>query len=152
MATTTGTPMPTIQDEMNSLLQEAIRVAGGHLADAPTFAPFGLARTLGGQIERAEMTAEEGSVEVAAADVHSSLVQALADRRDLLVAAAVVSDLQARDSAGELITHLVRVEVEHRDEGGRTLAVLVSYDRADDGVVTFSDQPRTEPAERRIWV
>lgn len=152
MSTTSGTPDDQIQDDMAAVLQESLRAAAEHLVrSGSTFAPFAVVRDAAGQVESARLDASEDPVAVDAADAHAAIVQVLRERSGDLVAATIVSHLQARSADGEPGPLLVRLEAEHRDEAYATRTVLSRYTVAND-TVEFDESPAAEATDRLIWV
>jgi hypothetical protein len=131
------------QDDLDGLLNFTLPFAQEMLDDAGEFYPFGAAVDAHDEVRLLSGGPDLGE-HPASTEVLAVLLNGLRNERDVLRAAAVVSDVRLAD------TDAVRVELEHRD--GHALEVYLPYrkKRFLRGVDYF--ERTDEPGTRRIWV
>jgi hypothetical protein len=146
-----GTPTETIDAEMHAVLQECLRVGIDYLGKYDTFLPFALLFRPDDKLERIEVGTTDGSTDVDTQAAYEALVESIRGRAPELHAVGLVTDVQL--SRDETVEHeAIRVELEHRDAGGRALAAWMTYERGDGGAPTFSDELGSTDMPRRFWV
>ena len=106
------------QDELDELLDASLPFAQESLTKHGEFFPYALALSTSGEVRHVAGDPGEGE-QPSSIDVLRVLVEGLKGERDLLRAAAFVSDVRLPDSDA------VRVELEHVE--GQAIVVLLPY-------------------------
>ncbi|MCW2724932.1 MAG: hypothetical protein JWN35_1853 [Frankiales bacterium] len=131
-----------VPGDLDQLLSAAIEAASRMLSADGEFYPFAVAMTDGGELVSPAVDPEDERPD--ADKVVDLLVEALRDGREMIRAAAVVSDVTMAGDAGQE-RDAIRVELEPRE--GDAVTVVVPYD---EGPVL--DEPFGMAGERRVFV
>ena len=132
-----------VQDDLDGILDEALRAAQHFLEKNGEFFPFAVTLDAGGQMTMVAADPGEGE-QPASQSVLDMLYAGAADDRDRLRAVAFVAPVEA-DGQDE-----VRVETEHRDGGPAIAAFLPYATKRLRRSVTFGELT-AGTGERRVW-
>jgi hypothetical protein len=136
---------PQAQQDLDSLLDTAIRFAEQQLTTRGAFFPYAVATGNDGEPEMIAARPDSDDEHPPAADVLESCVAALDEKRADIRACALVADVRVPELGGDA----VRVELEHAE--GQALTVLLPYRKKRLGRgVDFGDV-RAQAGSRRIW-
>ncbi|MGE0790126.1 MAG: hypothetical protein AB7S26_30915 [Sandaracinaceae bacterium] len=138
---------PSVQDEMNELLNGAVEVASELLAKESEFLPFALALATDGEVFHIEP--EDDDLSGDEAQVVATLREGL--REEALSgrwkAIAVVADVTLEDESGEAMTSAIHITMEHAD--GDPVNCTVPY--AIEGEELELDDLFAEPGETVVF-
>jgi len=130
------------QDDLDGLLDASLPFAQEMLDKHGEFFPYALAVSASGETK--DVAGDPGEGEQPSSDaVLRTLVEGLRSERDMLRAAAVVSDVRLSDSDA------VRVELEHIE--GQALVVLLPYRQRRLRRGIEYGEIRASQGERQIW-
>lgn len=133
------------QEDLDTLLDLAVRFAQQQLDEAGEFYPFAVAVDAMGQVEIIAGRPDETDDHPQSADVFASCVAALAERLHTLRAGGLVSDVHLRS----LGTDAIEVTVEHVE--GQAIRVRLPYAKRRLGRGMRYGRLDAEPASRQIW-
>lgn len=134
---------PEAQDQLDELLSVALGFAQQELAEHGEFFPYAAAIDERGEPELIAARPAEGGGQPASADVIGACVEALAEKRERIQAAAVVADVSTPEGDA------IRVELEHAE--GHALAVLLPYSRKRFGRGVNYGELRAQAGRSQVW-
>jgi hypothetical protein len=130
------------QDDLDGLLNVTLPFARQMLAERGEFYSFGATVAVSGETRL--LAGDPGQGErPASADVLSTLLEGLRQRRSDPRAVAICADVRLEDSDA------VRIELEHRD--GQAMAVLMSYKKKRLGRGVEYQDLRVGTADKQVW-
>lgn len=133
------------QHDLDELLGAALGFAQRQLDEHGEFFPFAVAIRADGRTEMIAARPDLANDRPSSDDVISSCLAAVLDKRDEIRAAALISDVHARELLGDAI----EVNLEHAE--GAALTVLLPYTKRRLRKGTDYGQIRASEGNRRIW-
>ena len=130
------------QDELDNLLNVALGFAQRQLSEHGAFFPYAAAISIKGAPEMIASRPSESHVQPHADDILVSCFSTLTDRREVIRAGAVVSDVRVLDGGDA-----IRVDLEHSE--GVAIVALLPYTRANKQIRYGNIQALV--GQRQIW-